>query len=187
MHQYRLQKNARFTRAVKCGYHTAEQARKTSMTAIESVQIRPLELSDLPQMYTLQSDPESNRMAVTIPRSPEVFDAHWQQALSETANSSRAILCDGIFVGYVSCFSLEGQDHVGYWVDRAYWGQGIASRALSLLLAEVTKRPIVATAATSNLASIRVLKKCGFVVEDVRFAPATDRYPACEEAYLVLQ
>src|SRR5262249_14378869 len=82
---------------------------------------------------------------------------------------------------------MDGQDHVGYWIDRAYWGMGIASRALHLLLQEVAKRPLVATAATSNGASLRVLQKCGFVVEQVRLSPASDRYPECEETVLVLR
>ena len=90
-------------------------------------------------------------------------------------------------VGYISCFPMDGQDHVGYWIDRAYWGLGIASRALQLLLREVANRPLVAAAATSNVASIRVLQKCGFVVESVRHAPASDRYPECEETILVLR
>ena len=81
---------------------------------------------------------------------------------------------------------MDGQDHVGYWIDRAYWGMGITSRALHMLLREVTKRPLVATVATSNGASLRVLQKCGFVVEQVRLSPASDRYPECEEAVLVL-
>jgi len=138
-------------------------------------------------MYELQLDPDSNRMAVTIPRSREAFDAHWAKALDDTGNAARAVLLDGEMVGYISCFPMDGEDHVGYWLDRAHWGQGIASRALHLLLGEVTKRPLVATAATSNMASLRVLQKCGFVVEEVRSSPATDRYPACEEAVLVLR
>jgi RimJ/RimL family protein N-acetyltransferase len=82
---------------------------------------------------------------------------------------------------------MADQDHVGYWIDRAYWGRGIASRALHLLLQEVAKRPLVATAATSNRASLRVLQKSGFVVERVRLSPASDRYPECEEAVLILR
>jgi hypothetical protein len=64
---------------------------------------------------------------------------------------------------------------------------GVASRALRLLLEEVTRRPLVATAANSNGASLRVLQKCGFVVERVCLSPASDRYPECEEAILVLR
>jgi hypothetical protein len=32
-----------------------------------------------------------------------------------------------------------------------------------------------------------VLQKCGFVVEEVRLSPASDRFPECEEAVLVLR
>src|SRR5207249_2144877 len=59
------------------------------------------------------------------------------------------------------------------------------AKALRLLLQEVAKRPLVAAAATSNGASLRVLQKCGFVVERVRLSPASDRYPECEEAIFV--
>jgi RimJ/RimL family protein N-acetyltransferase len=63
--------------------------------------------------------------------------------------------------------------------------RGFASRALDLLR-EVAKRPPVATAATSNGASLRVLQKCGFV-EQVHLAPADERHPECEEAVLVVR
>ena len=157
------------------------------MTADESVRLRPVQPCDLPRMYDMQLDPESNRLAVTIPRTLEAFDAHWAKVLDDTGITARAVLVGGALVGYISCFPMDGQDHVGYWIDRAYWGSGIASRALQLLLREVAKRPLVATAATSNGASIRVLQKCGFVVERVRLSPASDRYPECEEAVLVLR
>jgi RimJ/RimL family protein N-acetyltransferase len=137
-------------------------------------------------MYQMQLDPESNRMAVTIPRTAEAFHSHWAKALEDQGATARAVLLGEALVGYVCCFPSEGQDHVGYWIDRAHWGRGIASRALHLLLLEVTKRPLVATAAASNVASLRVLQKCGFVVAQVRLAPACDRYPECEEAVLVL-
>jgi RimJ/RimL family protein N-acetyltransferase len=138
-------------------------------------------------MYEMQLDPESNRMAATIPRSREAFDAHWARVLDDPGNTTRAVLLDGQVVGYVCCFPADGQDHVGYWIDRAYWGRGIASRALRLLLQEFARRPLAATTATTNGASLRVLQKCGFVVEQVRLSPATERYPECEEAVLVLR
>jgi RimJ/RimL family protein N-acetyltransferase len=151
------------------------------------VRLRQVQPGDLPRIYVLQLDPESNRMAATLPRSREAFDAHWAKVLGDPANTTRAVLLDDQVVGYISCFPMDGQDHVGYWIDRAYWGRGIASRALHLLLREVARRPLVATAATSNGASLRVLQKCGFVIEQVRLAPAGERHPACEEAVLVLR
>ena len=120
------------------------------MTADESVRLRPVEPGDLPRMYEMQIDTESNRMAVTIPRTAEAFDAHWAKVLVDPGVTARAILVGEALVGTVSCFPRDGADHVGYWIDRAYWGMGIASRALHLLLQEVAKRPLIATAATSN-------------------------------------
>ena len=157
------------------------------MTTDQSVRLRPVETGDLPRMYSMQLDPEANRMAVTIPRTGEAFDSHWAKALADPGNTTRAVLVGEAMVGYISCFPLDGQDHVGYWIDRAFWGMGIASRALHLLLREVGKRPLVAAAATSNVASLRVLQKCGFVIEQVHLSPASERYPECEEAVLVLR
>ena len=106
------------------------------MTAEESVRLRPVEAGDLPRLYDMQLDAESNRMAVAIPRTREAFDALWAKSLDDPSNTTRAILVGGEFVGYVSCFPLGGEDHVGYWIDRAFWGQGIASLALRLLIAQ---------------------------------------------------
>ena len=157
------------------------------MTTDESVRLRPVQQGDLPRIYDLQLDPESNRMAVTIPRTREAFDSHWAKLLDDPGNIARAVLVGQTLVGYISCFPMDARDHVGYWIYRAYWGRGIASRALHLLLQEVAKRPLVATVATSNRASLRVLQKCGFVVERVFLSPASDRYQESEEAVLVLR
>jgi RimJ/RimL family protein N-acetyltransferase len=168
-------------------YLIAQRPESGNLTTCDHVRLRPVEPGDLPRLYEMQLDPESNRMAVTIPRAREAFDAHWVKVLDDPAGITRVILVGELLVGSISCFSVEGEDHVGYWIDRAYWGMGIASRALQLLLREVAKRPLVATVATSNGASLRVLQKCGFVVERVRHSPASDRYPECEEAVLVLR
>src|SRR5262249_55524664 len=138
-------------------------------------------------MYEMQLDPESNRMAVTIPRTGEAFDSHWAKVLGDPGVTARVILVGGEVVGIISCFPRAGAGHVGEWIGRACWGRGIASRALHLLLGEVARRPLFATAATGNGASLRVLRKCGFVVERVHLAPADDRHPECEVAVLVLR
>lgn len=157
------------------------------MSAEEKVWLRPVQADDLPRMYELHADPESNRMAVTVPRSAEDFASHWAKVLDNPEIFPKAIFVQETLVGTISCVSRDNQDHVGYWIDRAYWGRGIASRALHLLLQEVTRRPLFATAAVSNKASLRVLQKCGFVVEQTCMSTASDRYPECEEAVLALR
>jgi uncharacterized protein YbjT (DUF2867 family) len=69
----------------------------------------------------------------------------------------------------------SGRTEVSYWLGKEYWGKGIATRALSGFLAHVNaKRPIYARAASDNVASLRVLEKCGFTItgQDRGFANA---------------
>jgi RimJ/RimL family protein N-acetyltransferase len=167
-------------------YLIAQTLKEADPTTNGLVRLRNVERDDLPRMYRMQLDPESNRMAVTIPRSAEAFEAHWANALRDPSITAKAILIGEVLVGSVSCFRRDGRANVGYWVNREHWGQGIASRALELLLLEVSTRPLYAHVATSNGASLRVLQKCGFVVERVQVSPASDRFPECEEAVLVL-
>lgn len=150
------------------------------------VRLRDIGRDDLPWMYQMHLDPEANRLAATTPRTAEAFAAHWAAILAAPGVPPKAILLGDVPVGYISCFQSDGRDNVGYWVGREHWGQGIASRALELLLLEFPTRPLYAQVATANVASLRVLQKAGFVVERVQFAPATERYTACEEATLVL-
>ncbi|MEQ1828081.1 MAG: GNAT family N-acetyltransferase [Pirellula sp.] len=134
----------------------------------------------------MQLDLESNRLAATIPRSADAFDALWSDILRDPNLTAKVILVGDELVGHISCFKMDGLDSIGYWIDKNYWGKGIATQALELLLMEVTPRPLYAHVATSNGASLRVLQKCGFVIQQVHISPASDRYPECEEAVLIL-
>jgi RimJ/RimL family protein N-acetyltransferase len=67
-----------------------------------------------------------------------------------------------VVAGNIGCWLQDGQHLVGYWVDRGHWGRGVATRALSRLVEEVSTRPLYAHVAVHNLGSIRVLEKCGF-------------------------
>ncbi len=151
-----------------------------------SVSLRRVTPGDLPVMYAYQLDPEANRMAVARARNAEVFAAHWEKSLSDPGVVARAILVDGELAGHIACFKLGGQDSVGYWVTRAHWGKGVATKALGQFVGIVTKRPLHARAARSNAGSMRVLEKCGFVLTGYEWAEETERFPACEEAVFVL-
>jgi len=41
------------------------------------IRLRKTTQDDLPELFEMQLDPESNAMAVTNPRSAEAFAAHW--------------------------------------------------------------------------------------------------------------
>ncbi|WP_082565184.1 GNAT family N-acetyltransferase [Duganella sp. Root1480D1] len=82
---------------------------------------------------------------------------HWviRDSLSQAClGSLQATLASG---GVVS---------VGYRVISEHWGNGIATEALRLLLGQLAsalpQRKIIANIASTNVASRRVLEKCGF-------------------------
>lgn len=151
------------------------------------VRLREVVDADLPTFFRHQLDPDANRMVVATPRDAEAFHAHWAKVLADPTVVSRAILADGVLVGRIGCFKMDGLDAVGYWIGQEFWGRGIATRALALLLEEVPIRPLHARAASSNVASIRVLERCGFAVTGYRMSPPDDLFPECEEALLVLR
>ena len=158
----------------------------SSQSIEKAVRIRPIELGDLDTLYEIEVDPESNAMAVTIPRTKDAFDKHWHVCLQQDNITPCAILFHEQFVGCISLFLIDGKMNLGYRIDRKHWGKGIATRAVKLILSECNVRPIHVSAATSNGASIHILEKVGFQLVSVRFAPATDRFPACEVASFCL-
>ena len=75
----------------------------------------------------------------------------------------RTIVWDGQVAGNIESWNLQGRRLVGYWIGREFWGKGIASRALAAFLELDAVRPLHAWVATHNVASKRVLEKCGFL------------------------
>ncbi|WP_340381486.1 GNAT family N-acetyltransferase [Streptomyces sp. SS7] len=138
--------------------------------------LRPVHDSDLPVFYRQLNDPEALWAAAFTPKDPadrSAFEDHWKKVRASTA-LVRTVLADGDVVGHTAVYGDPGEREVTYWVDRAYWGRGIATAALRALLAEAPERPLYARAAADNAGSLRVLEKCGFRVTGHAsgFAPA---------------
>lgn len=129
-----------------------------------SVTLRNVADDDLPLLFEYESDIESCRMVGFTPKTWEAFLAHWTKILSDDTGIVRTVLFEGQPVGSILSFVDGGQREVGYWIGKAYWGRGIATEALSRLLEIDPIRPLYAHAAKHNIASRRVLEKCGFVV-----------------------
>lgn len=126
------------------------------------VQLREVREEDLPIFYAHQCEPAAHRMAVFPPREKEPFIQHWLKILGNAAVTAQAVIADGQLAGNVGSWDQGGRRLVCYWIGQAYWGRGIATKALSALLQIERRRPIFAHVATTNAASIRVLEKCGF-------------------------
>jgi ribosomal-protein-alanine N-acetyltransferase len=77
----------------------------------------------------------------------------------------------------------QGVLWIGYKLVRAAWGRGIATAAVQWLLQELAPhypgKSVLAAADSRNLASVRVLQKCGFThvrtePADIRGEPSVD-------------
>jgi RimJ/RimL family protein N-acetyltransferase len=126
--------------------------------------IRPVNEGDLRVLFEQQNDPAANAMAVFPARAWDAFQAHWRKLLADPTNVARAILDNGRVAGYVGIYGPAEERLVGYWIGREFWGKGIATRGLALVLDEIIERPLFAHVAKSNVGSVRVLEKCGFTV-----------------------
>ena len=165
------------------------------VTAMQNEPIRELLLrdvveDDLPSFFDFQLDPDANYMAAFTARDPtdrEAFTTHWKKILVLPTSINRTIVCDGQVVGSVASYEESGKPEVTYWIGRAHWGKGIATRALTAFLAQVnTTRPIYARVAKDNLGSRRVLEKCGFQVIGEMKGFANARGEEIEELLLEL-
>lgn len=160
-------------------------------TIADAIRLRPVTPADLAAMFEMQSDPQSNDMAGTKPRTREAFFAVWAQIFPNPAINSRIIElgsgADAKIVGSISCFQADGHNCIGYWISKKHWGKGVASRALQMFLLEEPRRPLHATAATSNAPSHRILEKAGFRRVGTRMGEETDRFIPREIADFLLE
>lgn len=141
------------------------------------VLLRDVTVGDLPVFFEHQLDADANRMAAFTAKDPSdraAFDARWNRILADETTVNKTVLFDGRVAGHVSSFEQSGEREVTYWIEKGYWGKGVATEALSRFLKLVRERPLHARAAKDNLASLRVLRKCGFEIcgEDRGFANA---------------
>jgi len=126
------------------------------------IHLRPVTESDLPILFEHQREPEANEMAAFPARDRDAFMAHWTRILSDATLAAMTVVVDGCVAGNVGCWTQDGQRLVGYWIGKEHWGRGVATQMLSQFLRLVADRPLHAHVAKHNVASIRVLEKCGF-------------------------
>jgi RimJ/RimL family protein N-acetyltransferase len=100
------------------------------------VTLRETTLEDLPILFEHQRDPVGAEMAAFPSRDWEAFVAHDAKLRLDPTAIRRTIVADGEVIGSIGVWG-EDERELGYWIDRAAWGKGIASAALAALLAEV--------------------------------------------------
>jgi len=130
--------------------------------------LRDVAESDLDAFFQQQRDPDAIAMALVPSRERDAFDEHWRRLLANDALTVKTIVDEGEIAGNALSWVLDGRQVIGYWLGREFWGKGLATRAVSELVEVLAVRPLHAWVATSNVASRRVLEKCGFLVVETK-------------------
>jgi RimJ/RimL family protein N-acetyltransferase len=136
--------------------------------------LRPLQRSDKGMLQLYAGDARVARMTTSIPHPlpPGAEDAFIDRALSEkrredvwALDGTRSGL--GELVGVIGLERMEDaarQSEVGYWVAPAFWNTGLASEAVTALLAANPHgaATVFASVFQDNPVSARVLTNAGF-------------------------
>jgi RimJ/RimL family protein N-acetyltransferase len=136
----------------------------TSTLLTSDIRLRDVTEGDLPIFFEQQCDSEANQRAAFPARSRDAFMAHWAKILGEATVTIKTIILNGHVAGNIFSWERDRKRLVGYWIGKEYWGKGVATKALSDFLGVVKVRPLFAHVAKHNIASVRVLEKCGFTV-----------------------
>ena len=111
------------------------------------IKLRLTEVEDLDTLFQFQLDKEGGYLAAFMPEDPTNKTTY--------INKYKKLLNDPTVNNQTSA-------EITYWIDRKFWGKGIATKALNEFLAIETIRPIFGRVAFDNFGSQKVLQKCGF-------------------------
>lgn len=138
----------------------------------ETFDLRPLRVSDAGLIALNAGDARvaMNTTSIPHPLPPGLTEALISRARAEDRTEDFWAM-DGNksgrdeVMGLISLVRLDrNQSEIGYWVAPAYWNTGVASAAVSALVAANPQNctNIFASVFQDNAASARVLTNCGF-------------------------
>jgi RimJ/RimL family protein N-acetyltransferase len=152
--------------------------------------LREVRDEDLAVLFEQWADPVAAHMAAfTAPdhMDRDAFERRWSRLRADETVIARVIVVDGEVAGSIGSWGDPDEREVTYWIGRSYWGKGIATGALNAFLTVDRSRPLHARVAYDNVASHRVLVKCGFRVVATERSFAEARSGEIEEFVLQLE
>ena len=159
------------------------------------VRLRDVEASDLALFFEHQRDPVAVAMVAFQSRDRAAFAQHWAKLLTDETSLKKTIVLTAAatantsaqdqIAGHIGSWTSAGEREVGYWLDRAYWGRGIATAALAAFLRVESICPLHASIAQHNTASLHVLQKCGFTISRPveEYCGDPKRFPRSSDAH----
>lgn len=156
---------------------------------MSEISLIPTESTHIQHFFKFESDPVAVKMAAfaSLPKDFASFHSMWTRRIENPSSLHRTILLGEAIVGGIMSYEIEGHRCIGYWVDRNYWGKGVATTALKLFLETELRRPITATCVSDNIGSKRVLERNGFIYTHSERHLAPARTEKVEESFYILE
>ncbi|MCA1442087.1 GNAT family N-acetyltransferase [Ensifer sp. IC4062] len=138
----------------------------------ERLRLRPHRLADAEAIAQSLGDFQVARMLARVPAPYDQQDAlDWlnRQAANLLPDWTLAVTTgDDVHIGCVGIELRHGQWHVGYWLNRFYWGKGLASEGVHAAVERFFRRMPEAVLHSGvfadNPGSLRIQEKLGFKI-----------------------
>ena len=130
-----------------------------------NINLRKTNSDHLYTLFEFQTDQEANYLAAFTSENPSDKKAYiekWTKLLSNEKVNANTILLNDEIVGSITKYEMNENAEITYWIEKKFWGKGIASNALEKFLKIEKKRPIYGRVAFDNIGSVKVLEKNGF-------------------------
>lgn len=163
---------------------------KIRMNKVNDILLKKTNTADLETLFGFQLDEDSNYLAGFTSKNPsdkQTYFEKYTNLLSDHTVNMKTIFLNSEIVGNIAKFEMEGNTEITYWIDKASWGKGIATLALSQFLKIEKRRPIYGRVAFVNFGSIKVLERCGFTKIGTETNFANARESEIEEYIYLLQ
>lgn len=144
------------------------------------VELRPWQWSDSKKLTNLINNRkiwDNVRDHLPYPYTYKDADLFLQHNVDQVLHTNFAVLRNGEIAGGIGYIPKEDvykfTAEIGYWIGEPYWGQGIATDAIGLLIRKIREQsPLIvrvyAEVFDYNKASMRALEKNGFYLETIR-------------------
>jgi len=141
---------------------------------VEKIRIREHIPDDLEEFVEWQTDPEYGKYISWLPRSQKEAKKHFEKSIINQTDNKRSqyffAVVDsdsGEYLGDVG-FTLDDKKFgdCGWFIRKRYKNLGIATKAVKELIRfaflELNLSKLTASCLKSNVASMRIMEKCGF-------------------------
>lgn len=156
----------------------------------ERLVLRRATMADAAPMHAIMSNPKAMRYWSSLPHTDHAQTETWMRSMVEAdpdGSDDFIVTLGGRLIGKLGCWKLP---EIGFLIDPAQWGEGIASEALAAFIERrrtLDSSELTADVDPRNAASLKLLERHGFVQTGRAKATWQIGDELCDSVYLRLK